>query len=95
MAAFAKVKIVGKVDLTTSIQIAKLALNHRKNKNGGTRIIIFVGGEIKESVEALQKLGKQLKKSGVALDVISIGENDENVPKLQELVNATDGNGNR
>lgn len=85
----------GKVDLTTSIQIAQLALKHRKNKNGGQRIIVFVGGVISESVEALQKLGKQLKKNNVALDVISLGETNSNLSKLEELINAANSNENR
>lgn len=88
-------KMGGNLDLTTSIQIAQLALKHRKNKNGGQRIIVFVGGVIAETVESLQKLGKQLKKNNVALDVISIGEAEENVPKLQELINSTNTNENR
>ncbi len=95
LAAFAKVKISGSIDVATSIQIAQLALKHRKNKNGKQRIIIFVGGSIPESLEVLQKLGKQLKKNNVALDVISIGEADDNVLKLQELVNATNAGENR
>lgn len=88
-------KMGGNIDLTTSIQIAQLALKHRKNKNGGQRIIVFVGGVISETVEALQKLGKQLKKNNVALDVICIGEADDNAPKLEELINATNTNDNR
>lgn len=95
LAAFARVKIGGTVDLITSIQIAQLALKHRKNKNGGQRIVVFVGGQLFEPVEALVKLGKQLKKNNVSIDVICLGENDENTPKLQELVNTTNTNDNR
>ncbi len=94
LASFAQVKLGGKSDLSTAIQIAQLALKHRKNKNGAQRIIVFVGSPIMEPVEALQKLGKQLKKNNVALDIISIGETDENTDKLQELVNATNSSDN-
>lgn len=87
--------MLGKTDLTTSVQIAQLALSHRKNKNGGQRIVIFVGGSISETAEELQKIGKLLKKNNVALDVISIGEAEENVPKLQELINAANTSDNR
>lgn len=85
----------GKCDLTTSVQIAQLALKHRKNKNGGQRIIVFVGAPISESPEALLRLGKQLKKNNVAIDVISVGEQADNEPKLQELINAANTNDNR
>jgi 26S proteasome regulatory subunit N10 len=95
LACFSKVKISGTTDLTTSIQIAQLALKHRKNKNGGQRIVVFLGGPVTESIEVLQKLGKQLKKNNVALDVISIGETEENTPKLEELINATNTTNNR
>ncbi len=95
LAAFAGIKVGGKSDLATSVQIAQLALKHRKNKNGGQRIIIFVGGPVLESVESLQMVGKQLKKNNVAIDIISIGEIDDNRDKLTEFVNATNTNDNR
>ena len=43
----------------------------------------------------MTKIGKQLKKNNVAIDVISVGESEENVAKLQELVNAANTNDNR
>jgi 26S proteasome regulatory subunit N10 len=95
LACFAKVKIGGESDLTTAIQIAQLALKHRKNKSGVQRIIVFAGSPVKESKEAMQKLGKQLKKNSVAIDVICIGESEENNEKLLDLVNATNSNDNR
>ena len=76
------------------MQIAQLALKHRKNKNGGQRIVVFIGAPIQETVEKLQKIGKQLKKNNVAIDVISIGEVEENNEKLLEFVNATNSNDN-
>lgn len=94
LASFSKIKLSGKADLTTSIQIAQLALKHRKNKNGGQRIIVFIGCPVQETTEALQKLGKQLKKNNIAIDIISVGEVDQNNEKLQELVNATNTNDN-
>lgn len=94
LASFSKIKLCGKADLTTSIQIAQLALKHRKNKNGSQRIIVFVGCPVQESAEALQKLGKQLKKNNIAVDIISMGEVDLNDMKLQELINATNTNDN-
>ncbi len=96
LAAFALVKLDGKnTDLSTAVQIAQLALKHRKNKNGGQRIIAFVGGPLEDSVAAFQKIGKNLKKNNVAIDIISLGEIDQNLEKLTELVNAANSNDNR
>lgn len=95
LAAFAGIKISGKSDISTAVQIAQLALKHRKNKNGGQRIIVFVGGPVFDTTEKLQKIGKQLKKNNVAIDVISMGETEENSEKLLEFVNATNSNDNR
>lgn len=94
LACFSRIKLGGKSDIVTALQIAQLALKHRKNKNGGQRIVVFIGCPVVESVEALQKLGKQLKKNNVAIDVISMGEIDDNNAKLQELINATNTNDN-
>eukprot|EP01040_Poterioochromonas_malhamensis_P003257 gene3257-3471_t len=94
LACFARIKMGGKSDLVTAIQIAQLALKHRKNKNGGQRIIAFVGSPLTDASQNLVKVGKQLKKNNVALDIISIGENDENLPKLEELINAANANEN-
>ena len=88
LGAFAKIPLCGKVELLASIQIAQLALKHRKNKNGGQRVIVFVGSPVVEDAAQLVKVGKQLKKNNVALDVISMGDFAENTDKLQEMVNA-------
>jgi 26S proteasome regulatory subunit N10 len=95
LACFSRVRMGGKSDIITSIQIAQLALKHRKNKNGGARIIVFVGSPLSETTEALQKVGKSLKKNNVAIDVISLGEVEENQEKLQELINAANTSDNR
>lgn len=72
----------------TGVQIAQLALKHRKNKNGGQRIIVFVGSPIEADVSALKKLGTQLKKNNVSLDVVFLGDASETHMKLEEFVNA-------
>lgn len=95
LACFSGIAIGGKTDLSTAVQIAQLALKHRKNKNGGQRIIVFVGAPVFETKDKLQKIGKQLKKNNVAVDVISMGEIEENGEKLLEFVNATNSNDNR
>ena len=94
LAAFNKVNLGGLSDFASAVQIAQLALKHRKNKNGGQRIIVFVGSPLKEEVAALKQIGKQLKKNNVAVDVISMGEIDENHDKLLEFINVTNSNDN-
>jgi len=95
LSAFGHITVGGRSDLATALQIAQLALKHRKNKNGGQRILSFVGGPVSDSKEALTKIGKQLKKNNVAIDIISFGEIDENNDKLSALVEATCSNENR
>jgi len=94
LACFSKVTLGGKTDFCNAVQIAQLSLKHRKNKNGGQRIIAFIGSPLIEDKKSLQKVGKQLKKNNVAIDIISMGEIDENQEKLLELVNATNSNDN-
>lgn len=81
-----------KPDVAASVQVASLALKHRRNKNGGQRIVLFVGsplGDIEPRV--LSKAGRQLKKNNVAIDVVVMGELEDNEEKLQELVEAANG----
>ena len=94
LACFTRVTTGGKSDFSSSVQIAQLALKHRKNKNGSQRIIVFVGSPLLEETAALQKIGKQLKKNNVAVDVISFGELSENSDKLTEFINCTNSNDN-
>lgn len=78
-------------DVAVSVQVAGLALKHRPNKNGSQRIVLFVGSPIEVDKKALQKAGRQLKKNNVAIDVVVLGELEENEPKLRELVDAANG----
>lgn len=94
LASFSKIKIGGSSDFLTAVQIAELALKHRKNKNGGQRIVVFVGSPIIETIEKMLKVGKLLKKNGIAVDVINFGQIDENQEKLLEFVNAVNSNDN-
>lgn len=78
--------------MTTSIQIAQLALKHRENKNQRQRIVVFVGSPIEESQDSLVKLGKKLRKNNVLIDVVTFGEEGmENDEKLNALVEAAGG----
>lgn len=80
------------VDIAASVQVATLALKHRRNKNGAQRIVLFVGSPLTNAeVRSFVKAGKQLKKNNVFIDVIALGELGENEPKLRELVDAANG----
>lgn len=94
LAALASVKLGGKSDLLISLQIASLALLHRKNTNAAKRIIAFVGSPIGSDLAALQKLSQQLKMNNVAIDIVSIGETDANQELLTEIVNSVNTNNN-
>lgn len=88
LACFSRIKIGGKSNLSTSIKIAKLALKHRKNTAGDKRIILFVGSPVDEKVEALIKLGDILRKDNIFIDIISIGEIEENNDVLGAFIKA-------
>ena len=78
-------------DVTSSVQVASLALKHRRNKNGAQRVVLFVGSPLTVEARALTKVGKQLKKNNIAIDVVAMGELEENEDRLRELVDAANG----
>lgn len=78
-------------DVTSSVQVASLALKHRRNKNGAQRIVLFVGSPLTVDAKNLTKVGKQLKKNNIAIDVVVLGELEENEERLRELVDAANG----
>jgi 26S proteasome regulatory subunit N10 len=79
-------------DVAAAIQVASLALKHRRNKNGAQRIVLFVGSPLDGlDGRTLAKAGRQLKKNNVAIDVVAMGELDANEGKLRELVEAANG----
>jgi 26S proteasome regulatory subunit N10 len=79
-------------DVSASVQVASLALKHRRNKNGCQRIVLFVGSPLDGiEIRALAKVGRQLKKNNVAIDVVAMGELLSNEEKLRELVDAANG----
>ena len=79
-------------DVTAAIQVASLALKHRKNKNGAQRIVLFIGSPL-DGIEAkaLSRAGRQLKKNNISIDVVAMGELEANEEKLKELVDAANG----
>ena len=90
----------GKIKLINSIKISKLALKHRQNKRGESRIVVFVGSPIDEKEKDLKKLGKLLKRDSIGLDLILLGcdksnkqfENNETLAKT--LVDAANKDNN-
>ena len=48
MGSIHDVNIFGKMNFVDGVQVAWLALKHRRNKNGGQRIIVFVGSPVHE-----------------------------------------------
>lgn len=79
-------------DVAAAIQVASLALKHRRNKNGAQRIVLFVGSPLDGlDVRTLAKAGRTLKKNNVAIDVVVMGEVEANEDKLKELVDAANG----
>lgn len=100
LGAFHKLSFHSSVpDVAASVQVASLALKHRRNKNGGQRIVLFVGSPLGNvDARTLVKAGRQLKKNNVAIDVVALGELEENEDRLRELVEAANGrsdDGNR
>lgn len=89
-----KMPISGYVDLARAIKIAQLSLKHRQNKNQKQRIVAFVGSPIEGLDDReMTKLGKQLRKNDVAIDVINFGH-PENIPLLTALVDNCNKSGN-
>lgn len=89
-----KVRFEGESHVVSALQIAQLALKHRPHKNHPPKIVLFVASPIQETQEKLVKLGKQLQKNEVAVDIISFGENEENQPKLEAFIGAVNKNDN-
>lgn len=88
-----EVKIGGTSDLLGSIRVAQLALKHRSNKNGGQRIVLFVGSPVAADTETLVGLAGRLKKSNISVDVVNFGEYEENTEKLKSFVDAVNNEG--
>jgi len=89
-----KVRYEGEANVVSSLQIAQLALKHRMHKNHAPRIILFVASPIQEAEDKLVKLGKQLQKNEVAVDVVNFGEEQENTAKLEAFLEAVNKNDN-
>jgi 26S proteasome regulatory subunit N10 len=89
-----KMPIAGYVDLARAVKIAQLSLKHRQNKNQKQRIVAFIGSPLENLEDKdMVKLGKQLRKNDVALDVVNFGH-PENIPLLNKLIENCSKGGN-
>src|SRR5437764_1433172 len=81
----------GTNQLLHALQVGQLALKHREDKNKRQRLIIFVGSPIVDKHDEYIKLGKRLRKNGIAVDIINFGEYTDNAPQLEALFQAANG----
>jgi len=81
----------GELQLTQALLKAQLALKHKPNPHQRARIIAFVGSPLSEiDIQELPKLGRLLKKNGVAVDIISFGEHEANQDALSAFIGGLD-----
>lgn len=88
------VKIEGRCDVRSSLQVGALALKLRQNKNQRQRLVVFVGSPVTGDSAALVSLGKKLKKNNVAVDIVDFSNHDANEAKLQGIIDAVNSNDN-
>ncbi|PKY07138.1 hypothetical protein P168DRAFT_302120 [Aspergillus campestris IBT 28561] len=82
-----RTKIHGTPHLSSSIQVAGLALKHRSEKSQHQRIIVFSCSPIEEDEKTLVKLAKKMKKNNVSIDVIAFGDlESDQTKKLEAFV---------
>ncbi|CAK7217505.1 proteasome regulatory particle base subunit rpn10 [Sporothrix bragantina] len=90
-----KKNIRGDSHLMTSLQVALLALRHRKNKTQRTRIVAFVCSSVPEEEKALLTLAGKLKKNNVSVDFVVFGDLDDQtqhkLTKFNEKVKGSEG----
>lgn len=67
------VKLGGEFCFVKSLQVAQLALKNRQNKNQHQRVVMFVGSPINDSERDMVRAAKQMKKNGIAVDVVVFG----------------------
>lgn len=65
MTSIHDLKLFGRMSFSDGVQVAYLALKHRRNKNGGQRIVVFVGSPVDDDPKILKKVAANLKKNNV------------------------------
>ena len=66
MTSIHEVKLFGRISFADGVQVAYLALKHRRNKNGGQRIVLLVGSPVTDEPQALKKVAGNLRKNNVS-----------------------------
>jgi len=94
MNAISSIKVEGQADVSSTLQMAELALKHKQNKSQAQRIVLFIGSPVSASTTELKRIGKRLKKTNIAVDIINFGETMENTEKLQAFHEAVNNNQN-
>ena len=84
----------GTSNVVQAVMMGLLALKHRRNKNGGQRIVVFVASPVGNTEKEVVKAGKVCKKNNVGVDVVVMGELESNEPICQKLVDAANSNDN-
>jgi len=92
MNAISSIKVEGQADVSSTLQMAELALKHKQNKSQAQRIVLFIGSPVLASTVELKRIGKRLKKTNIAVDIINFGETMENTEKLQAFHEAVNNN---
>lgn len=87
-AAVRQSKVGGESNLANALKVSSLLLKNRQNTHGGQRIVCFVGSPIQTEQPVLVRLGKLLRKNGIAVDIVNFGEDSENSTKLDAFVGA-------
>eukprot|EP00615_Pteridomonas_danica_P006685 CAMPEP_0114340674 /NCGR_PEP_ID=MMETSP0101-20121206/8532_1 /TAXON_ID=38822 ORGANISM="Pteridomonas danica, Strain PT" /NCGR_SAMPLE_ID=MMETSP0101 /ASSEMBLY_ACC=CAM_ASM_000211 /LENGTH=405 /DNA_ID=CAMNT_0001474011 /DNA_START=190 /DNA_END=1407 /DNA_ORIENTATION=- len=90
MTSIHELSVKGEISFADGVQVAYLALKHRRNKHGGQRVVLFVGSPVTDDTKVLKKVAGNLKKNNIAVDVICLGEVDENREKLELFVSTVD-----
>ena len=72
-------------ELETSLQVACMALKHRRSKAGSQRIVVFCGSPTADESN-FARVRKQIRKNGIALQIVVLGD-EPNLELLQTLLN--------
>ena len=81
------IEVGGHSDLLSAIQVAQLALKHRQNKNGGQKIVVFVGSPLGEAdAKTYERVGARLKKNNIGMDIVGLlGSGDDEKENREKL----------
>ncbi|WEW58596.1 proteasome regulatory particle base subunit rpn10 [Emydomyces testavorans] len=89
-----RTKIRGNAHLSSSIQVAHLALKHRKERAQRQRIIVFTCSPVVEDEKSIVKLAKKMKKHNVNIDFVAFGDLDSDTIKKLEAFHENVNSGN-